>query len=182
MIPIKFTSKYIVYCLLAVIITFLLHEFSHWITGELLGYKMGMSLNKAYPINGVFRYDWHYTLISATGPVITLLQSLIVFLFIKRTSDFYFYPFLFASFYLELLSGIMNFSNPNDLGRISRTLGWGLFTIPLLFILCHSFLLYKTSKREKYSGRFILSTFFLILLFSSVWILANQKFNITIIR
>jgi hypothetical protein len=174
--------RYIVYCLLAVVFSFLLHEFTHWITGEILGYKMEMTLNKVFPLKGSYDKNWHYTLISATGPLVTLLQTLTVFLLIKRTSNSNLYPFLFTSFYLELLSGVMNFSSPNDLGRISRTFNLGLFTIPIAFILCHLILTYKISIKEKYSGKFILKTLLLVILFSSIWILANQKFNIAIIK
>lgn len=142
---------------------------------------MGMSLNKAYPVAGAYQKDWHYTLISAVGPVITLMQSFIVFLLIRSTSRKHLYPFLFAAFYLELLSGVMNLSHPNDLGRISQSFNLGLFTIPVIFVLIHLLLVYKTSVREKFSLRFNGLTALWIILFSSAWILANQKFNIVIV-
>ena len=60
--------KYIAYSLIAVILTFLMHEFTHWVMGELLGYEMIMTLNIAYPAKLSYDKDWHYTLISAVGP------------------------------------------------------------------------------------------------------------------
>jgi len=163
------------------VFTFLLHEFAHWITGECLGYKMGMTLNKAYPLNGFFSKDWHYTLVSVVGPVITLIQSICVYVLIRKTHKKLLYPFLLSSFYLEFLSGVMNFRNPNDLGRVSETFHLGLFTIPVVFVLAHYLLIYKTIQREKYSARFTACTFVLILVFSSIWILLNNKFHIVII-
>ncbi len=91
--------KYIAYSLIAVILTFLIHECTHWVMGELLGYEMIMTLNKAYPAKLSYDKDWHYTLMSAVGPLITLLQALIIYLIIKRTSRRNLYPFLFSCFY-----------------------------------------------------------------------------------
>lgn len=176
------TFKYIAYSLIAVILTFLIHEFTHWTMGELLGYEMVMTLNKAYPIKLSYTQDWHYTLISAVGPLITLLQAFVIYIVIKKTSSPNIYPFLFSCFYVELLSGIMNFRNPNDLGRISRTFNLGLFTIPIIFIAIHFFMVYKTSTREKYTMKFNLVTLLWILLFSSIWILTNQRFNVIILK
>ncbi len=173
--------KYTLYTLLAVVFTFLFHEFSHWTMGELLGYEMVMTLNKCYPVKMSYIQNWHYTLISAVGPLITLLQSFIIFLLMKRTSNKNWYPFLFASFYVELLSGIMNFRNPNDLGRISKTFDLGLLTLPLIFIIIHLFLVYKTSVMEKFTVKFNLVTVLLIIVFSSVWILVNQKYKVVIL-
>jgi len=163
------------------VFSFVIHEFSHWVTGELLGYDMRMTLNKAYPLSGAFKETWHYTLVSAIGPVITLIQSFCAFSIIKNTHNKQFYPFLFSSFYLEFLSGVMNFRNANDLGRISETFGLGLFTIPIIIVLIHSFLLVKTTRREKYSRKFILFTFLLVLVVSSLWILVNNRFHVVLL-
>jgi sterol desaturase/sphingolipid hydroxylase (fatty acid hydroxylase superfamily) len=173
--------KYVFCTLLAVATSFLLHEFSHWVTGEALGYHMIMTLNKVYPRSLSYTQNWHYTLISAVGPIVTLLQALTLYLLIRKNSNQYLYPFLFSAFFLELLSGIMNFRRPNDLGRISQTFGLGLFTIPLLFVIVHFFLIYKTSNREGYLWKVTGLTFLLVLVFSSIWILANQRFHVVII-
>jgi hypothetical protein len=173
--------KYIICSLIAVILTFLIHESTHWIMGELLGYEMIMTLNTAYPAKLSYDKDWQYTLISAVGPLITLLQALIIYLMIKKTSRIIIYPFLFSCFYLELVSGIMNYRNANDLGRISRSFNLGLFTLPLIFIAIHFIMIYTTSVREKYTSKFNLITFLWILLFSSFWILINKRFNVIIL-
>jgi hypothetical protein len=153
----------------------------HWTVGEMLGYKMGMSLNKAYPLSGAYREQWHYTLDSAVGPAITLIQTICFFLLIRKYHNRLLFPFLFGSFYLELLSGIMNYRHANDLGRISQTFHLGLFTIPVIVVAMHSFFLYRTICSERYSFRFVVWTFFLVLVFSSIWVLLNNKFHIAIL-
>lgn len=179
--PIKKELPYIICALIAVVFSFLVHEFAHWTMGEILGYKMVMTLNVAYPLPRFFNKDWHYTLVSAVGPLVTLLQSLVFYLLIKVRSRKTLYPFLFSAFYLELLSGIMNLRHPNDLGRISESFGIGLLTIPVIFILVHFFLVYKTSTRERYSIKFNLLTLLWVLIFSSAWILTNNKFHVILL-
>lgn len=173
--------KFILYTLLAVVFSFFVHEFAHWTMGELLGNEMRMTLNTGYPVAGKYNQDWHYPIISAVGPLTTLLQAIIFFFLIKKYSNRNLYPFLFICFYLELLSSIMTFRNPNDLGRIGSYLNIGLFTLPVLFTAIHFTLLYKTSKRENYERKFVVTTLLLIILFSSMWILTNQKFKVTLI-
>jgi hypothetical protein len=175
------TFKFILYTVLAVVVTFVVHEFTHWTMGEILGNEMRMTLNTGYPIAGKYNQDWHYPVVSAVGPLITLVQAITVFFLIKQYSNRNFYPFLFTCFYLELLSGIMTFRKPNDLGRIGDYLNIGLFTLPILFISIHAILLVKTSRRENYSRRFILTTLLLIILFSSIWILTNQKYKVVLV-
>jgi len=175
------TLKYILLTGCAVIATFLIHEFAHWDMGQFLGYDMVMTLNTVYPVKGSYDQAWHYTLISAIGPLITLSQAFVMYFLIKRNHNQNLYPFLFVCFYMELLSGVMNLINPNDLGRISTSFGLPLLTLPIIFIVVQSYLLYKTTKRECYSTKFILLTLFSTMFFSSVWILMNNAFLLRVI-
>jgi hypothetical protein len=173
--------KFVIYSLIAVVFSIMIHEFAHWTMGEFLGNKMRLTLNSGYPIAGKYIEDWHHVAISSVGPLITLIQAIVFYFIIKRYSNRNLYPFLFACFYLEVLSGIMTFRNPNDLGRISNYFNIGLFTLPILFIAIHFMLIYTTSKRENYNLKFNLLTFFLVLLFSSLWIGINQIHKVIII-
>jgi FtsH-binding integral membrane protein len=177
----RMNYKIILHSLLAVVFTFLIHEFGHWTMGEFLGYEMRMTLNTGYPIAGKYDQAWHYAVISAVGPLITLLQAIIFYYLIKKYSNRNLYPFLFTTFYLVLLSGIVGYRNPNDLGRIGNYLNIGLFTLPIIFIIIHYIMLHQTSKRENYDRKFNVLTLLLIILFSSVWILTNQKFKVILI-
>ena len=173
--------KLILYSLLAVVFTFLIHEFAHWTMGEFLGYEMRMTLNTGYPVAGKYEQAWHYTVISAVGPLITLLQAIFFYFLIKKYSNRNMYPFLFTTFYITLLSGLLGFRNPNDLGRIGINLNIGLFTLPLIFTILHFALVYKTYKQEKYERKFNVATLLYIILFSSIWILTNQKFKVILL-
>lgn len=130
----KITFRYGMLVLVAVIFTWLIHEFAHWATSELLGYKATMSLNGSGLESGGYHKDWHRILTSGVGPFITLLQATGAFIFLKSGKWIKsLYPFLFTAFYMRLLAGLMNFINLNDEGRISSYFGIGTFTLPLIF-------------------------------------------------
>ena len=59
---------YILLIATAVFSSWILHEFGHFLLGNLLGYDMKMSLNRAYPLSGHYDNKWHYEIISAAGP------------------------------------------------------------------------------------------------------------------
>src|SRR5262245_35765043 len=108
--------RYALVVLIAVVGSFVIHEFAHWLMGEFLGNDMVMTLNTGYPRAGKYLENWHYDVVSAVGPITTLVQAVVFFLLIRKGGNRLFYPFMFTPFYLELLSGIVNFSKPNDLG------------------------------------------------------------------
>jgi len=174
--------KYIGATLLAVVLTWLLHEFAHWCTAEALGYTAFMSLNGTSFASSENVTAWHHTLISADGPVITLLQAVVIFLFLiyKRWS-LYIYPFLFTALYMRLLAGGMNVINPNDEGRISQFLGLGTYTIPLLVSAFLLYLVYKVTKQHHLSWKFQATTTLLVMLFSSILILLDQFLGIRLL-
>ncbi|MBX2895317.1 MAG: hypothetical protein KF763_07735 [Cyclobacteriaceae bacterium] len=165
----------------AVFFCFLTHEFAHWLMGKLIGYEMVMTLNTAYPKALQWNSTEDFMVVSVVGPAVTLLTSFSVYYIIRFKGNMLWFPFLFTCFYLELLSGIMNYRNVNDLGWLSKYLNIGVFTLPIIFVIIHFGLLYKTIVQEKYTRAYVLQTLGWILLFSSVWILANQKFKIILI-
>lgn len=173
--------RYALIVLVAVVVSFVVHEFSHWLTGELLGNDMVMTLNTCYPKAQKYLEESHYTVVSATGPIVTLLQAILVFILIKRSGNRNLYPWLFTPFYIELLSGIMNFINPNDLGRISVSLGLPLFTLSVIFVAVHVVLVRLTSKQQQYGWKFNMATLGWVMLFSSIWILTNNALKVVLI-
>jgi hypothetical protein len=177
----KITGKYILVTMLAVLFSWVLHEFAHWTAGNLLGYNMGMSLNKTFPVNGVFNSDEDYQLISAAGPAITLLQALLVFFLMKKEKTNRLYPFLFTCFYMRLFATVISFRHLNDEARISNSLVIGTFTLPIIVTAILLLLLYKTSVNKNFTLRFNLFTLGLIILFSSIIILADQFLTIRLL-
>jgi hypothetical protein len=55
----KFTINYTYFFITAaaVVLSFELHELCHYITGELLGNKMVLTLNSGYPVSGYYLKD-----------------------------------------------------------------------------------------------------------------------------
>ena len=175
------TSKYILITAVAVAASWVLHELAHWTAGTLLGYEMGMTLNNAFLVSGKFSSDWHYQLVSAAGPVFTLLEAVVVFFIMRRKKIVSLYPFLFTCFYMRLFAAVITIRNPNDEARVSESLGLGTFVLPVIVTAILFFLLYKTSVRYKFSTRFNVINPGLIILFSSVIILADQFFHIRLL-
>jgi high-affinity Fe2+/Pb2+ permease len=178
----KITLRYILAIIIAVIFTWIIHEFAHWLTSELLGYDTIMRLNGTSSTNGENPTDWHKIFISASGPIITILQGLIVFIILKsRNWNKYLYAFLFTAFYMRLLAGLMNLINPNDEGRISAFLEIGTFTLPIIVSGLLFFMVYKISKKYNLNWKFQLSTTLIVMVASSILILSDQFLVIRIL-
>ncbi|HSC37792.1 MAG TPA: hypothetical protein VLD19_07975, partial [Chitinophagaceae bacterium] len=152
----------------AVGFTWLLHEFSHWATGRLLGESLIMTLNTCYPKSGHYTGGRHEIIISAAGPAITIVQAFIFYLLLKRSPGKRWFPFFLTCVYMRLLAGAMNFINLNDEGRISKSLGLGTFTLPLLVVAVLFWLAYDVIKTRRFGTKLVLITTGLIMLFSSV--------------
>ena len=178
----KITFNYLLAIIVGVLFTWVLHEFLHWFTAELMGYESVLRLNSVYPVNKDEQPDWDKIYISAAGPVVTILQALVVFLILKKNRwNKLIYPLLFIPFYMRALAGIINFLNPNDEGRISQFLGLGLYTISIAVSGILLFLVYKISKKYKLNWKFHLWTTLLVLVFSTLLIMLDQLFKIRIL-
>lgn len=181
MVDTRITFGYIFTAILAVFITWILHEFAHWITSESLGYDTLMTLNATAPVKGQHISEWHRFLISAAGPAITVFQALVVFIFLKNTWSKQLYLFLFVAFYMRVLASGMNMISPNDEGRISMYLGIGLYTLPLIVSAFLFYLVYRTAKRYRLDRTFQAFTFFTTMVLSSIIVLLDQFFTIRLL-
>ncbi|MBG48427.1 MAG: hypothetical protein CML05_09080 [Pseudozobellia sp.] len=178
----KVDLPYVVMAMAAVLSTWLLHEFAHWLTSVSLGYQSAMFLNGT-SFEGVSSpTEVHRILVSAAGPLITIIQGF-CFYFILSSKGWnkYLYLFLFSAFYMRALAGFMNLINANDEGRISEFFNLATFTIPVIVSLLLFFLVYKIGKMFNLGRKFHLATTFLIMLFSSILIMANQMYAIRIL-
>ena len=173
--------KYVFTTMIAVSFTWTLHEFTHWITGELLGNNMIMTLNTCYPKSGHYIENWHSMVISAAGPTVTLIQAITFYYLLKIKPDKSLFPFLLTCLYMRFLAGVMNFINPNDEGRISIDLGLGKFTLSILIVGILFYLTYDISKTRGFNTKLISTTTLLIMLFSSLIILADQSLKLIIL-
>jgi hypothetical protein len=178
----RLTIRYIFTTLIAVVFTWLLHEFTHWVTGEALGNDMSMTLNAAFPKNGVYTSANDETLTSIAGPLITLLQALVVYVLLKKkASSYLWFPFLFTCFYMRLIAGFMNFIMLNDEGRVSQDIGIGTFTLSVIFSLILLYLVYDIVKKRHFSTKLVVATLLLVMLFSSILILGDQMIQLKLL-
>jgi hypothetical protein len=181
MTDIRITFRYFFTAFLAVLITWLFHEFAHWLTSESLGYDTIMRLNATLPEKGQKVSEWHHIITSAAGPLATILQAIILFILLKNNWNKYLYIFLFTAVFMRSLASIMNVIQPNDEGRISVFLGVGLYTLPLLVSGFLYYLCYNISKKYRLTLKFNALTLVIVLLFSSILILADQLIGIRIL-
>jgi len=177
----RIDKRYLVVFAIAVFVSWTVHEFAHWIVGEYLGYKMVLTLNSSYPLDGRYSNDIHYQMISAAGPIITLCEALFVFILIIHRKIILLYPFIFTCFYMRLFATIISFRHPNDEARISTALGIGKFTLPLIVTGILFALIYKVSRTYRCDTKFNLINLGLAILFSSILILTDMYFKVRLL-
>lgn len=182
MIDQKITLEYILHGILAVFFTWIVHEFAHWATSEFLGYKSIMRINGVSFVDGENPSDLHKIIISASGPIVTILQGFIAFILLKsRNWNKFLYMLLFVAFYMRFLAGLMNFLNLNDEGRISSFLGIGTFTLPIIVSGLLFLMVYKISKKYDLKWKFQLWSTFIVMVLSSILILSDQFLGVRIL-
>lgn len=173
--------QYILISGIAVLLTFVLHEFAHWLMGEFLRNEMTMTLNSSFPSIGRYHYPPDATLVEAAGPVATLLQATLFFALLYRVNNVFFYPFLLTPLYMRLLAGVMNIVNLNDEGKVSADLRIGTFTLSLLVCLLLYGMVHIITKKNHYGTGFTVVNVVLVLVFSSILILVDLFFKIRLI-
>ncbi len=126
-------------------LTYLFHEFGHWLFGELCSNRMTLSLNNAAPTSGHFT-DGSAALWSAIGgPLFTILQALIFWLILSFTKSVYAYAFMFFAVFSRFFSIVFGGLHLQDEARIASMLDLNkylpaalvLFLLFLILWRCH---------------------------------------------
>lgn len=178
----KISFIYVLVAFAAVLFTWFIHEFAHWLAYTLQGYDAFMGLNKAGVRGDEVPNIDQQVLGAAAGPIITVLQAILAYGFLKKNDwNKYVYLILFIPFYMRFLAGLMNVIQPNDEGFIGQQLGIGMFTISIIISAFLFWLVFKTSKSYQLKARFHVFTTLLIMFFSSVVIMVDQMFRIVLI-
>jgi hypothetical protein len=178
----KITLKFIAGLIIVVFITWFIHEFAHWLTSEYLGYETIMRLNGVSPVPGQHPTDLHNIITSAAGPVTTIMQGLMAFVFLKFGQwNKYVYAFLFTALFMRSLAGLMNFIMLNDEGRISAYLKLGVFTLPLIVSTILFYMVFKTSAKYKLKWQFQLSLSLVLVIAVAGLIFFDQYFKLRIL-
>lgn len=120
--------------ILVTIATYIVHEGAHGLTGEALGYDLWVNINSAGLMSGTYQQAWHGPLVSAAGPMITLIQGIIAFVCVRRYKSMFAFVVLFVALMMRFVAMLMSFSNPNDEARISEWLGLGTWTLHLVVV------------------------------------------------
>lgn len=176
------SPRYILTVVLSVILTWIVHEFAHWITYSLLGYDFMMTLNKVSFLRGEIPKGIHQVIAGSAGPLITILQAFIIYRYLKKKQwNKYLYPFLFTAFYMRFLAGVLNFINPNDEGAISQYFGIGLYTISIVVSALLFYMVFQISKKHHLNWRFQLATTLIVMASSSILILLDQFIGVRIL-
>lgn len=178
----RVTIKYVSVGILVVLLTWIIHEFTHWLTSELLGHEAIMQLNGTSVVKGSNPSRLEAAIISISAPIITILQGMIAFAILKsRNWNKYVYTFLFTAFYMRFLAGIMNVINLNDEGRVSAFLGIGTYTLPIIVSGLLFYMVYSISRKYEVNWKFQLLTTLIVMVSSSTLILVDQFFRIRLL-
>ena len=132
-------------------ITFALHEAGHWLAAVLLGHEAYFGLNSAGARGTVGPAD--HAIISAAGPVVTLVQALVALWLVQTRASAAAWAFLFWAAFMRFMATVISLFNPNDEARISDWLGWGMWTLPIIVTLGLFALLAVGSLRLKVSWK-----------------------------
>ena len=164
--------------LLAVAFTWLIHELAHWAMARALGYSPIMTMNTVSLGGEAYREEWHAMLVSAAGPVVTILQAILIYWWLSvKGWQRWLYPYLLLALYTRLLAGVMNMINLNDEGRIGHALGIGDYTLSIMVSAFLFLLVWKSSRQHKLGWRFIGYSLLLIMIFGSVLILGDNAWK-----
>lgn len=153
----------------------------HWLTGEALGNNMVMTINSGYPESRQYVSSWHATVVSAAGPVATVVQAIVVYSLLKTRYNPVLFPFLVTCLYMRTIAGFLNFIKLNDEGRVGVELGVGKFTLSILVVAFLFYLTYKAVRNHGISRKKVIITTLVVMFVSSVLVLVDQAVKIPIL-
>ena len=121
-------------------LTYLFHEFGHWIVGELFGNKMLYSLNGVSPVSGSYVNETGKLFEAMGGPAFTILQAIIFLIVIQKTKSTYAYTAVFFAGFVRFFAIFFGGFKLQDEAHISAMLNIGPYTaaaivLVILFII-----------------------------------------------
>jgi hypothetical protein len=130
-------------------VTYLFHEFGHWIFGELLGNDMTLSLNNSAPKSGYFINDSHTLWSAIGGPVFTIIQALIFLLITWITKSIYFYSIAYFAVFSRFFSIIFGGIDLQDEARIAFMLDMNKYLISIIVMSILFLILWRCNRIMK---------------------------------
>ena len=134
-------------------ISYLFHEFGHWIIGEILGNDMVYSLNWVWPKSGQYIYAEHGLYVSIGGQAFSILQALIALIVIEKFRTVYAFPFLFFPFFSRFFSLVFGGFSKQDEAHISASLGIWPYTVAILVLAILILMVWRGSTKIKFGCR-----------------------------
>jgi len=142
----QITWKVALFIIPIAFLTYLFHEFGHWMFGELLGNDMTLSLNNSAPKSGNFIKDSHALWSAIGGPAFTILQALIFLLITKIMKSIYAYTIVFFAVFSRFFSILFGGFSLQDEARISSMLHTNEYLIAMIVLLLLFILLWRGSR------------------------------------
>ncbi len=155
-------------------VSYLFHEFGHWIVGEVLGNNMIFSLNYVWPKSGHYIDASHEVLVLIGGPVFTILLAIISLLIIEKYTTIYAYPFVIFQMVLRFFSLGFGGFDKQDEAKISSILGLGTYTVGIIVLLILLLMVLRASYKLKIDLRHN-SYFFTVSIFCQLMVIATYK-------
>jgi hypothetical protein len=130
-------------------VSYLFHEFGHWIIGEVLGNDMIFSLNYVWPKDGHYIDASHNLYVSIGGPAFTIFLSIFFLMIIEKYETIYAYPFVIFQMVLRFFSLAFGGFNKQDEARISSIAGLGTYTVGIIVLLILFMIVLRASFKLK---------------------------------
>jgi hypothetical protein len=142
----------------AAIFTWGIHEAAHYFMGRALGYDMWITFNQVGLVEGDYDSLLHRNLVSIAGPVVTAIQAVLAWWFIRKSNALWAYALVFLTVWTRALAMVISLmGDPNDEARISLSLGlpiWVLPSISVAFMLVFT-MLSSRSLRAGWKGNLV---------------------------
>lgn len=126
-------------------LTYLFHEFGHWIVGEMLGNDMVLSLNNATARSGYYIDNAHVLYISMGGPAFTILQAIIFLAIIEKSKSIYGYSVVFFAAFSRFFSVVFGGFSLQDEARISSMLDISIYAVAIIVLLVLFLIVWRSS-------------------------------------
>tara|TARA_Y100000815_G_scaffold205033_1_gene188850 strand:- start:2194 stop:2718 length:525 start_codon:yes stop_codon:yes gene_type:complete len=136
---------------LILVLTFLLHEGAHALAGLALGFPVEIGLNHVRPVGEVQPDATQAMLISAAGPVATMVIALLALAIAGRSVTGFL--IVLAAFVCRAMASVVSLWTANDEMRISEALGIGAWTLPIIVTLLLGMLVWFAARGKRLSAR-----------------------------
>jgi len=115
--------------------TFAIHEAAHGFAGQALGYKTYVRVNSSGLQDGQVATDAHEQLMTAAGPVVTILQGALGLTLALMFSWRGAFAIVFSALMMRVLAAVASLRLPNDEARLGLSWDVGFWTVHAAVIL-----------------------------------------------